>query len=269
MPLSRRDLLAKLSAAGAGTVLGGLFATRTQAQGYDDTPMLPGGHWRVHDSKRPQPTVVTPGPVPSDAKVLFGGSNLDAWQGGPWKVTDGYMEVGPGKGNIQTKDSFGDCQLHLEFMSPAVVKGEGQGRGNSGVFLQGRYEVQVLDCFNNKTYADGTTGCLYGQTPPLVNACLAPGQWQTYDIIFVAPRFENGKLSAPGFVTVLLNGILVQNATPLIGSSAHRTVGTYQPHGNGPIQLQDHGDLVRYRNIWIREIGPYDQVRHRETWEIG
>jgi hypothetical protein len=276
MPLSRRDLLAKLSAAGAGTILGGLFATKSQGQGqgYDDTPMLPGGHWRVHDSKRPQPKVVTPGAAygqaPSDAKVLFSGGDMKEWKGGPWTVTQDYFEVKRGTGSVQTLGEFGDCQLHLEFCEPAEVKNSGQGRGNSGIFFMGQYEVQVLDAYNNLTYADGTTGCVYGQTAPLVNACRKPGEWQTYDIIFVAPRFKDGKLETPAYVTVFLNGILVQHSTPLIGETSHRQVGSYTPHGlKGPITLQDHGDPVRFRNIWIREVGPHSELRHRSTWEIG
>lgn len=271
MSNSRRDFLAKLTAGITGTLLGTRLA---KGQGYTDTPMLPGGRFRVHDSNRPQPPVITPGAAyglpPSDAKILFAGGNMNEWRGNPWTVTADYFEVKPGAGAVQTKGQFGDCQLHLEFMAPSVVKGSGQGRGNSGVFLMGQYEVQVLDCFNNVTYADGTTGCVYGQTPPLVNACRKPGEWQTYDIIFVAPRFKDGHLDTPAYVTVLLNGIIVQNATPLIGETSHRAVGTYTPHGpKGPIVLQDHGDLVRYRNIWVREIGPYDDLRHRNTWEIG
>ncbi len=189
--------------------------------GYDDTPMIPGMAYRVHDSQRPQPRVIqpgtgstpdAPGQPPSDAIVLFDGTDLSGWtavKGGPatWKVENGFMEVAPGTGDIQTAQEFGDCQLHLEWAAPSVVKGDSQGRGNSGVFLMGRYEIQVLDCYDNPTYADGTTGALYGQYPPLVNACRKPGEWQTYDILWSAPRFEGEEIKHPAVVTVLLNGV--------------------------------------------------------------
>jgi len=246
-----------------------------QGIGYDDTPILPGTPWRVHDGNRPQPRVVTPGEPccdgilmgpPSDAVVLFDGTDLSKWRskktGGPaeWKVENGYMEVVPGTGYIQTIEEFGDCQLHLEFACPAEVKGEGQGRGNSGVFLMGRYEVQVLDCYNNLTYPDGTTGAIYGQCPPLVNACRPPGQWQTYDIIWEGPRFEGDKLTKPAYITVLLNGIVLHHRKQLRGVTSHKVLTDYTPHPPvGPLELQDHGDLVRYRNIWYRPLTDYDE----------
>lgn len=278
MPLSRRDILSRLSAGAGGFLLGSIFSRSANAQGYDDTPMLPGGHWRVHDSKRPQPPVITPGSMvgsaPSDATVLFDGKDLSKWKSGDadakWAVRDGYFESTRGTGNITTRDQFGDCQLHVEFCEPDPPMGSDQGRGNSGIFLFGRYEIQVLDCFGNKTYADGMTGSIYGQTAPLVNACRKPGEWETYDIVFVAPRFEDGKLVTPALATVFLNGVLVQHATPLIGSTQHRAVGKYEAHGLvGPIELQDHGDPVRYRNIWIRPIGPFAEVYTRQMNSIG
>lgn len=279
MGLSRRDMLSRLTASAGGFLLGGLACRNADAQGYNDTPMLPGGHWRVHDSKRPQPTVVTPGATsfssaPSDAVVLFSGADLSKWRSGEgdakWKVEDGHFEVTPGTGEITSREEFGDCQLHVEFSAPNPPKGKDQGRGNSGVFLLGRYEFQVLDCYDNKTYADGMTGSIYGQTSPLVNACRPPGEWQSYDIVFVGPRFDGDKLLSPAIATVFLNGILVQNATPLIGATGHRTVGKYTPHPTkGAITLQDHGDPVRFRNIWIREIGPYDVVSRRDMKDIG
>jgi len=279
MGFSRRDVLSRLAAGAGGFLLGSVFTRNASAQGYNDTPMLPGGHWRVHDSKRPQPTVITPGATsfssaPSDGVVLFDGTNLAKWKSGDgdakWKVEDGHFEVVRGTGSITSRDEFGDCQIHLEFMAPNPPKGSDQGRGNSGVFLLGRYEFQVLDCYDNKTYADGMTGSIYGQTPPLVNACRPPGEWQTYDIVFVGPRFDGEKLIAPATATVFLNGVLVQNATPLIGSTEHRAVGKYTPHPTkGAISLQDHGDPVRFRNIWIREIGPYAEVARREVGSIG
>jgi hypothetical protein len=238
--------------------------------GYDDTPLIRDSSYKVHDSQRPQPRVVTPGapnfsPPPADAVILFDGSDLSGWAGkgdaaAAWKVENGYMEVVPGSGNIRTRQQFGDCQLHLEWASPEVVKGEGQGRGNSGVFLMGTYEIQVLDCFENPTYPDGTTGGIYGQYPPLVNACLPPGQWQSYDIIWNAPRFAGDSLVSPARVTVLLNGVVLHHGTDLLGPTTHRDVADYKAHAaEGPLELQDHGDLVRFRNIWYRPILGYDQ----------
>ncbi|MFH1568060.1 MAG: DUF1080 domain-containing protein [Gemmatimonadota bacterium] len=242
--------------------------------GYDDTPMLPGQRWRVHDSTRPQPRVVTPGTAstarqpglpPSDAAILFDGADLSKWKGreGParWKVyKSGYMQVVPKTGDIETLDHFGDLQLHLEVATPSKVKGESQGRGNSGVFLMGRYEVQVLDGYDNPTYADGQVGAIYGQYPPLVNAARAPGAWQTYDIVFEAPHWEGGVLKKPAHLTVLLNGVLLHNRQPAMGPTGHRSLSSYDPpHAEvGPLKLQDHGDLVRYRNIWIRRLQGYD-----------
>jgi hypothetical protein len=229
--------------------------------GYSDTPMLPGQKWRVHDIDRPQPKVVTPGTVnsaPSDAVVLFDGKDLSAWKAGDkaagWKVENGYAEVN-GTGDIETREEFGDCQLHIEWCSPAKVESSSQGRGNSGVFLMGQYEIQVLDCFDNRTYADGSAGSLYGQQPPLVNACRKPGEWQSYDIVFRAPRFEGEKLASPARVTLLHNGVVVQDAQEFIGATKHREVATYKAHAPAaPLRLQDHGNPVRYRNIWVRRL---------------
>jgi hypothetical protein len=238
--------------------------------GYDDTPILPGTNWHVHDGDRPQPRVVTPAAqccgAPSDAIVLFDGSCLCNWvskkTGGPaeWKLENGYMEVVPGTGYIASKQHFGSCQLHLEFACPEVIKGEGQGRGNSGVFLMGLYEVQVLDCYENPTYPDGTTGALYGQCPPLVNACRPPGEWQTYDIIWEAPVFDGETLVTPAYITVLFNGILLHHRQQLDGPTQHRVLPEYtaQP-AVGPLELQDHSDLVRFRNIWYRPLTGYDE----------
>ncbi|MFB0503525.1 MAG: DUF1080 domain-containing protein [Candidatus Bathyarchaeia archaeon] len=238
------------------------------AIGYEDTPMLPSSKWRVHDGRRPQPKVITPGSCstqekpgrpPSDAVVLFDGKDTSKWvsvNGGPirWKVEDGVMEVNR-TGDIETVQHFGDCQLHIEWAAPAEVKGESQGRGNSGVFLMGRYEIQVLDGYDNITYADGITAAIYGQYPPLVNACRKPGEWQIYDIFFVAPRFEGEKLISPAYVTVIHNGVLVHHHQELLGPTGHRILPSYKLHPHkGPIRLQDHGDPVRYRNIWIREL---------------
>jgi len=237
--------------------------------GYDDTPIIPGTNWHVHDGTRPQPPVVTPGAAPCeppcDAVILFDGTDLAGWVGGDgetakWKVEDGYMEVVPGTGAIRTAAELGDCQLHVEFRSPDVVKGDSQGRGNSGVFLMGRFEVQVLDCFENPTYADGTTGAIYGQYPPLVNACRPPGEWQCYDIIWEGPKFESNELVKPAFLTVILNGIVLHHRQELTGTTSHRVLTTYDLDSEvGPLELQDHGDLVRFRNIWYRELKGYDE----------
>jgi len=181
--------------------------------------------------------------------------------GGPiqWKVEKGAMEV-TRTGDIQTKDEFGDCQLHIEWVAPAEVKGDSQGRGNSGVFLMDRYEIQILDGYNNITYADGTTAAIYGQYPPLVNACRKPGEWQTYDIFFVAPRFKGEELLSPAYVTIIYNGVLVHHNQALMGQTGHKILASYKPHPpKGPTRLQDHGNPVRFRNIWIRELKGYDE----------
>ncbi len=227
----------------------------------------PENRWRIHDPDRPLPPVVDPGaagepiPPPSDAVVLFDGRDLSQWQdakGNParWKVENGYMEVVKKTGSILTKQKFGDCQLHVEWAAPAEVKGKGQGRGNSGVFLMNTYEVQVLDCFENNTYADGMTAAVYGQYPPLVNACRPPSEWQTYDIVFRRPHFdEKGKLIRPAFMTVFHNGILVQDSVELTGPTAWKKRPRYKAHPDRlPLSLQDHGNPVRYRNIWIRSL---------------
>lgn len=233
--------------------------------GYDDTPILPGSRYRVHDGTRPQPRVVRPGEPPSDAVVLFDGTDLSRWRsasGGPagWRVADDTLEVVPRSGDIRTAEEFGDCQLHLEWSAPPEVRGESQGRGNSGVFLMDRYEIQVLDCYQNPTYADGTTAAIYGQCPPLVNACRPPGEWQTYDIVWEAPRFEGERLARPARLTLLHNGIAVHHAVELLGGTGHRRLPVYVPHAPvAPLRLQDHGDPVRYRNIWVRRLRGDDE----------
>jgi hypothetical protein len=223
--------------------------------------------WPVHDPARPLPPVVAPGPAgppvpaPADAVVLFGGRDLAAWtdaKGQParWKVEDGYMEVVPKTGGIRTVRGFGDCQLHVEWMAPSPAKGAGQDRGNSGVFLMDTYEVQVLDCYGNTTYADGMTAALYGQHPPLVNACRPPGEWQTYDIVFRRPRFDkDGKVLSPARMTVFHNGLLVHECAVLTGPTAHKARPPYRAHADRlPVSLQDHDHPVRFRNIWLREL---------------
>jgi hypothetical protein len=207
-----------------------------------------------------EPSAVDPGPIggpPSDAIVLFDGKDLAKWKaedGGPakWKVEGGVATVN-GTGSIMTKEEFGDCQVHVEWAAPAEVSGEGQGRGNSGVYLQGRYEIQVLDCYHNQTYFDGMAGAFYGNNPPLVNACRKPGEWQTYDIIFHAPRVSaDGKVQAGSF-TVLHNGVLVQDHIPVKGEAT--TAAKFRgATPKGPLVLQDHGNPVRFRNVWVRPL---------------
>ncbi len=218
----------------------------------------------VTEVHEPIPPVVTPGTgtaPPSDAIVIFDGTDLANWEkanGNPadWEVKDGIMTVVPGTGDIYTKQGFGDVQLHLEWRTPEVIKGEGQGRGNSGVFLMGLYEIQVLDSYDNYTYPNGQAASVYKQQIPLVNACRKPGEWQTYDIIFTAPRFnEQGRVIYPARVTVLHNGILVQNNVEIWGGTTFRGLPTYSKHDDKmPLRLQDHRDLVSFRNIWIREL---------------
>ncbi|HYE17152.1 MAG TPA: DUF1080 domain-containing protein [Tepidisphaeraceae bacterium] len=235
--------------------------------------------WEVHDRKRPQPPVVTPatpstqdaaGAAPSDAIVLFDGKNLDLWEStatagenkgkripAAWKVENGYFEIVPKTGQLVTKDQYpGDLQVHVEFRMPDPAKGKDQDRGNSGLFIMGRYEFQVLDNYQAETYADGMVGAFYGQYPPQVNAARKPGEWQAYDIIFHGPRFDtDGKLTRPARATVLLNGVLVQDNVELKGPTSHMKLAEYKKHPpTGPITLQDHGHPVRFRNIWIRPI---------------
>lgn len=240
--------------------------------GYSDTPLVPGTSWHVHDGERPQPRIVTPGTSfsqaaapPSDATVLFAGGDLSRWTGrdgrATWKVEGGYMEVVPGSGSIRTREGFADFQLHLEFATPEIVKGSGQGRGNSGILFDGIYEIQLLDSFGNQTYPDGQAGAIYGQSPPLVNASRPPGEWQTFDIIFESPRWdENQKLVKKAHATVIHNGVILHHRKELLGTTPHRTNGNYdRPHPPEVfIELQDHGDLLRFRNIWLRGIGQYD-----------
>lgn len=232
----------------------------------------PDPNWLDHDRDRPAPPVVDAGTSsseeqagkpPSDATVLFNGKDLSQWvsmDGSPtkWIMGKGYMECVKGSGYIRTLQNFGDCQLHVEWATPKPPHGEGQGRGNSGVFFgMGRYEIQVLDSYKNKTYADGSAAAIYGQYPPLVNASRPPGHWQTYDIIYTAPRFDaDGKLLSPVHLTVFHNGLLVQNNVELVGPTSWLERAPYSPHPEKtPIALQDHGNPVRFRNIWVRELG--------------
>jgi len=224
--------------------------------------------WAIHDMNRPKPAIVTPadkpGNPPSDAIVLFDGTNLDKWRsakdnGGPakWLVKDGYMEVVPSTGDIRTIEEFGDCQLHVEWAAPTKVEGSSQGRGNSGIFLMGLCEVQVLDNYDNPSYADGYAGSVYGVNPPMANPLRSPGQFQVYDIVFRRPVFRDGKQLDPGRVTVFINGVLVQDSTPLEGPTGHMKRTKPAPFPEvGPLKLQDHGNPMRFRNIWYRKLSP-------------
>jgi hypothetical protein len=214
----------------------------------------------------PEPRKVSPGKTvsdaPSDAIILFEGKDFSQWEGSPgkkevkWKLDDNAMTVVKNGGGIQTKQSFGDCQLHIEWRTPSEVKGEGQGRGNSGIFFMGKYELQVLDSYNNRTYSNGQAGSIYKQQIPLVNACRPPGEWQSYDVIFTAPRFNaDSSLKSPAHITVLQNGILIQNDVHILGGTEYIGIPSYTKHADKlPLMLQDHGDAVSYRNIWVREI---------------
>lgn len=215
-----------------------------------------------------EPAIIQPGEknsdAPSDAVSLFNGKDLKNWNNGEnWSVKDGIIFAG--KGFLVSKEEFGDCQLHIEWSAPTNVKGDGQGRGNSGVFLMGKYEIQVLDSYNNKTYFDGQAGAIYKQTPPMVNINRGPGEWNAYDIIWTAPRFnEDGTLKSPAFITALCNGAVILNHFELLGDTPFNRPPAYKKHGEtGPISLQDHGNPVRFRNIWVRPIKPTtgEQVR--------
>ena len=243
--------------------------------GYSNTPFIRGQRWKVHDMNRPRPRAIVPGnastyekpgTAPSDAIVLFDGNNLDNWgQLLPedpgsiyqplWSVADGAVTVVPETGHLRTLDTFADCQLHIEWASPEVVQGASQERGDSGVLLMGKYEVQILDSFNNRTFADGQAGAIFGQHPPMVNASRPSGQWQVYDIVFEAPTFKDGKLESPAYMTVIHNGILLHHRRELVGSVKDKELQPYsEDQPAGPIVLQNHGTPVRYRNIWIRPL---------------
>lgn len=267
MPLRRRPTLPLPSSAAifAAAAIAALVATAHRAGAQADT------RWPQHSMDRPQPPVVAPAKYvaegrPSDAVSLFDGKDLAQWRSdkdGPaaWVVKDGYFQVAPGTGMIHTAQAFGDVQLHIEWSAPTPPTGESQERGNSGVFLQGLYEVQVLDSYHNPTYADGAAGSLFGQYPPLVNPARPPGQWNVYDIVFHHPRFDpSGKVTAPARVTVFFNGVLVQDDVPLTGPTAYQQRPPYTVTPDAlPLALQDHSYPVRFRNIWVRELS--DQER--------
>lgn len=211
-----------------------------------------------------KPVKVTPGKntgdAPSDAIIIFDGkdlSNFTALDGSSakWEVKDGALTVTKGLGDIKTKKQFGDMQLHIEWRSPDVIVGEGQGRGNSGIFLQERYELQVLDSYESVTYSNGQAGSIYKQSIPLVNATRKAGEWQVYDVIYNQPVFsENGRVISPARITVLHNGVLIQNGTQIWGPTEYKGLPVYQSHGKASLKFQDHGNPVSFRNIWIREL---------------
>ena len=233
-------------------------------------PTEPDPQYGVHDEKRPKPPVVTPGTVPTegqaapaDAVVLFDGKDASQWNGG-WEVKDGVLISG--KGYATTKEGFGSCQLHIEWAAPTPAKGTSQGRGNSGVFLMGKYEIQVLDNYENETYADGYAGAVYGQYPPLANALRPPGEFNVYDILFHAPKFaEDGSVTEKARVTVFVNGVLVQDNVTLTGPTGHKSRPPYKKHPEKlPLGLQDHGNPVKFRNIWIRPLGEKTEAELKE-----
>lgn len=253
-------------------LLGGalLFASSLQAEelGYQDTPLIPGTPYHVHDGKRPQPRVIeTAGAVevkpPSDAIVLFDGTNLDAWtsEGGDpaWLIKDGAMVAN--EKDIESKEKFGAVQLHFEWRLPADREVNGQIGGNSGCFLMGLYEVQVLQSHNNKTYPDGQAGSLYGQLPPLVNATSPQGEWNSYDVFFEPPVFEDGKLKTDAKVTIIHNGVVVQHGEYYRGPTGHKKLLEYPENHpeTAPIRLQWHKDPVEFKNFWVRPLGARDQ----------
>jgi hypothetical protein len=239
--------------------IGGLFSMSAVLVAMN-REYLPGIQW-------PTPTVVTPGEnggPPSDAIVLFDGTDLSAWEpADTWPIADGAFTEG--RGDIRTRKSFGDCQLHLEWASPEEPSGTSQNRGNSGIFLQDRYEIQILDSYESETYPDGQAGAIYKQTPPMVNAMRPPGEWNTYDILWTAPRFsDDGTLESPAYITALHNGVVILNHFAVLGQTPWADVPKYTAHGPAPIRLQDHGHPVKFRNIWVREIKPIEGERVHE-----
>jgi len=278
-PISRRRLARAACVVAVG--LAGAMVIAAEKIG----PQQPWSSFKVHDLTRPAPPVVTPGTAstpdapgkpPSDAIVLFDGTDLSKWQavggGEPtFKVVDG-VALSYGPKYMETKDKFGDVQLHVEWAEPAEVKGDSQGRGNSGVFLMGKFETQVLDSYNNPTYPDGQCGAIYGQYPPQVNACRPPGEWQTYDIIFHHPRYDGDKMVEPAYITTIQNGVLLQDHQRIEGPSGHMRVATYptdEKFETGPIALQYHGNPVRYRNIWVRPLEALDTLQHTGKYPDG
>jgi hypothetical protein len=227
--------------------------------GYNDTPKLPWCGFLVHDADRPAPKRINPGPapapapIPSDAIVLFDGKDLSQWQKTTWKLVDGCVEAG--EGTFVSQQEFGDCQIHLEFLPPANFEGPWYNQGNNGVLLMGLYEIQIFDSFKEKIYPDGQCAAIYGQTPPMVNACRPAGEWQSFDIVFKAPVFEGGKLVKPARVTMLHNGVLVHLDEEIHGEIGHRILPAYTKQvSRGPLALGGHSCPVRFRNLWVRPV---------------
>jgi hypothetical protein len=241
--------------------------------GYRDTPAIPGQRWKVHDIDRPRPRAIDPGTPstqeragrpPADAIVLFDGKDTSRlqWPAKGWTLGNGFLEVTAKGQSLVSRDAFGDMQLHVEWTVPPNPPRTGQWRGNSGIILMGRYEVQVLDSYDAATYADGQAASLYGQFPPLVNASRPPGEWQIYDILFEAPRFKGATMEKPPIATVFHNGVAVHNHQAFVGQMAHRIHKPFEPHGpEAPLVIQNHDVPVRYRMIWARKLGTYDQDR--------
>ncbi|MHB8969077.1 MAG: 3-keto-disaccharide hydrolase [Pirellulaceae bacterium] len=247
--------------------------------GYQDTPLMPwtGNKFHVHDPDRPLPPVVLPGrigselpaaPPPSDAVVLFDGQGLEHWTTSSWKIQDGVLTAG--HESLTSKDAFGDCQLHVEFMTPTTPPDNFMNRGNSGVLLMGKYEIQIFDSWHEHSqqiYADGQAAAIYGQTPPLVNACLPPGEWQSFDIVFTAPVFGKANLLKPALLTMFHNGVLVHLQQPILGEMAHRQIIPCSPHpAKLPLVLQGHGSPLQFRNVWLR---PLDGLAHEEIQDAS
>jgi hypothetical protein len=278
MQLGKRMGVFLGGAAVAAICLGLLSAMQAEDDdglGYTDTPKLPNSPWRVHDRNRPQPKMVVPGDKPgappSDAIVLFDGRDFSEWEPAEEKnfgsaygrhvldpkiIQDGSFDIMQ-TGWMQTKRHFGDCQLHIEWRALEKPDGNNLDWGNSGIFFLGHYELQILESHDNRIYADGMAGAVYGQSPPLVNPSLPPGRWQTYDVVFTAPRFDGAqpKLLRPAYITVFFNGVLAQNHTEILGDTRHQTLPDYRSHDStGPIVLQPHRSAVRFRNIWVRPL---------------
>lgn len=236
------------------------FHSVVPASGHSETPMIPGSEYRVHQYDRPQPPRVVPGeyvsrPVPADATVLFDGSSLDHFKPSKWKIVDGILVSGPG--GLSSNESYGDFQMYLEWRTPdpAISMEKPMNMGNNGLKLMGLYEIQIFDSYTCKIYADGSAGAVYGQTPPLVNVCRKPGEWQTFEIFFTVPVFEGDKLVKPGYVTVLHNGVFIHNHTEILGKTAHKKEQLYTAHAARlPFYFAGHGSPVEFRNIWIRDL---------------
>lgn len=245
--------------AGAALVATAISCAAAQAGEY-----LNGITWK-------KPAIVTPGATaadpPSDAIVLFDGTDLSHWKNGErWTIEEGDMIAG--KGPVASKETFGDCHVHIEWSAPTPPKGKGQGRGNSGLFLMGIYEIQILDSYDNETYHDGQAGAIYKQTPPMANAMRPPGQWNTYDVLWTAPKFnDDGSLQSPAYMTAIHNGVVILNHFELKGDTPYNRPPKYTKHPEkGPLQLQDHGNPVRFRNIWVRNLEPAQGEQTRKPF---